>query len=169
MTITNQFEVQIVTLTGDNAGQVIAPNLAAAITSFDRELDDPTDEEEDDTDTGFLLADVADAPDEDAPDDEDEGDPQDHEDDEEEGEEELPDGVLTVQVDVTREVMDELATLREMPETRLGISFVYGGGLLTRTFEVSSAFWITLNSGIKEPTQLKLNVNCDVYDASTDF
>lgn len=161
MTITQNFEVQIVALSGPNSAESILPALAKAITGFERDFEDEEDVD-DDQDQGFLLADTSD--DEDG-----EGDPQDHAEDEEHEEEEVATGVLTVQVQVTREALEDLNVLREMEECRIGITFSYGGGLLNRTFEVSNDLWITMNGGSKNDEPLTIEVNFETFDASTDF
>lgn len=163
--INQEFAVEIVRFNAAGESDVIAKNLAASITSWEREFNEEDEPEED---HGFLVPDEEDAADEEE--DEEDGD----EDEAEEGEEgEESDGTLYVTATLNKDVLSDIKTLQHLDDPRpIKISFVYGNdevGTLRREFEVDSEMFISFSSGAKEETDLIIGLTFDVYSSELVF
>lgn len=155
MSINSEFKVQIVTTNDEGNETTIAPALSAAITGFEREVND-----EEEADNGFMVSGSDDSDDHDSNDGEDESEPDD--------EEQKPDAVLYLSTSVSKEVTNDLAVLRDLAEI-VKIRFTFGDNVLVREFEVDSEMWVILNECERSPENLQILVCFDIYDSATRF
>jgi hypothetical protein len=159
--ISQNFTVEITSLANPDAPEIIAQNLAASITSWEREFNEDEPEEEAD-DNGFLL-----------PKDGDEEDEVDGEGSDEDGEEEEAaesDSTLYVTTTLNAEVLKDIKTLQASEDATIKISFIYGNetvGTIRREFEVDPDAFLSLGSGNKSPEDLVVGLTFDVYDSDT--
>jgi hypothetical protein len=155
--VNQQFTVEILTA---DAQEKIAPALAEAITGWDRELNEDEDDEQSDTD--FLVGD-----DDGSSDDSDESD---------EGEEpdgsdyDVSDSLLNLVTGVTPAVMNDIKVIQAMDaDERLLVRINYGAGTLVRQFTISPDLGVLLSSGDKSEAPLLITVVADVFDSETLF
>jgi hypothetical protein len=154
--INQQFTVAILNAS-DESRQHIAPALAEAIIGWDRELNEDEDEEQSDTD--FLVGD-----DDGASDDEGDGEEPDGAD------YDVSDSVLNLVTEVTPEVMADIKALQELDaDERLLVRVNYGAGTLVRQFTISPDLGVLLSSGDKSEAPLLITVVADVFDSETLF
>lgn len=160
MNINQNFVVEITRINSENPQDLIAPNLAKAITSWEREFN----EEDEDENEGFLVP-------EDGLDEAEEADDEEA-DDEDEASEELSDSTLYVYATLNREVLAEIKALQEDDAEMIKISFVYGNeqaGTLRREFQVDPYSIINFGSGSKEEADLVIGLTFDVYNSEVVF
>lgn len=142
--------------------ELLAKNLASAITSWEREFN----EEDEDENHGFLVPEDEDE----AEDDEEEGAEEGEGEDEEEPE---ADSTLYVTATLNKEVLREIKELQESEDASLlRIAFVYGNeqvGTIRREFDVDGDMFMSFGSGVKDTTDLVVGLTFDVYDSSTNF
>lgn len=150
----------------------IAPNLASAIQSWEREFNEEVEDE--DEKHGFLVPeDGADEEDED----EDEESAEDEEDEEGDEEEPTSDSTLYVTATLNKEVLREIRELQSINADNLGemlvkIAFVYGNdqvGTVRREFDVDPDVFMNFGSGAKDASDLVVGLTFDVYDSALVF
>jgi len=187
--ISQNFQVQIIRFEGDTA-VTVAKDLAAAIITWEREIDDD-EEDEDDKDDGFLVPDhvTLDAADEievedseEEPEDEDsdeddsdeDSDADEDEDDESQSKKSKGEdvtGTLYLTTTVNKGVLADLRDIQDSNEMHR-IRFTYGNstvGSITREFTVYPDLFVSMTegnrNGFPEEQPLEVTVSFDVNDS----
>jgi len=165
MNISQNFVVEIIRPNGDEE-VVVAPNLAAAITSWEREFNEEQESEEPEDSSedsqGFLV------PEGDA----DEADDEDGDADDEELD---ADSTLCMTAYVNKEVLQDIKDLQNSEDpSLLKIRIIYGSeqiGRLVREFDVGADVFMSLGSGskIEASSNLVVGLTFDVYDSALVF
>lgn len=164
MNISQNFVVEITYVAGENRPEQIAPNLAKAVTSWEREFND----EEEDENEGFLVP-------EDGLDEGEDGDEEEGAEGEEADEEEglLSDSTLYLTATLSKDVLAEIKALQGMDSDELiKISIIYGNdqiGTIRRVFEVDPDLILNFGSGSKEATDLVVGLTFDIYNSEIVF
>lgn len=163
--ITNNFAVEIRGTSNLILGSTFSA-LCSAISQWNREYITEDDEDKE----AYLVAEAEDEEDDDS--DADENEDEEEESDEEYTVEEPSDSTLNLRVTVSPEVLRDIRALQEIEsDERLTLDIIYGTApdTLTRRFIISPDVATALSSGIRDDSNLEIDVIADIYDAETLF
>lgn len=172
--INQEFQIEIIRCKEDGEPEVIAQNLSAQISSWEREFND----EDDDTDPSFLVNEDGASDDSDDGDDDDtDGDDADQDDGDPSTEFEIvdSDSTLSLVTTVNAGVLADIKALQELDaDDHVKVRVVYGTEpvQLVREFMISPDVAVLLTSGdrVAMPKEaLQITIVADVFDSATIF